>query len=52
MTHFFTSFKKNAQKNTDFISRLLGRNPKNDGSHAFWGADIRDMKFQKLIKTN
>jgi hypothetical protein len=52
MTHFFTSFKKYVKKNTGFISRLLGWNAKNDESRVFWGADIRDMKFQKLIKTN
>jgi len=43
MPKFFTSVKKYDEKTTDFISRLLGWNPKNTGFHAICGVDIRDI---------
>src|SRR3989344_1245979 len=42
MTNFFTNIKKNVQKNAEIVSRLLGRNLKNNETRAKSTHDIRD----------
>jgi hypothetical protein len=52
MPTFFTPVKKYCEKDTHSISRLLGATSKNTETRAICGVDIRDMEFQKPIKTN
>jgi hypothetical protein len=48
MTTFFTHVKKYCEKDTHFVSRLLGATLKNDETRAIFGVDIRDMSAQIL----
>ncbi len=48
MNNFFTLVKKDCTKSTDFISRLLGWNAKNDETRAISTPEIRDMSPKTL----